>query len=41
MRAAREIVERTRLEQGLPPQISDPAVVGRLATLVAAREPEP
>jgi len=37
MRAAQQIVERSRLEQGLPPQINDPAVVGRLATLVAAR----
>ena len=35
--AAREIVARTRRQQGLTPQVRDPAVVGRLATLVAAR----
>ena len=32
----REIVARTRAEQGLPPTITDPAAIARLATLVAA-----
>lgn len=29
-----EIVARTRAEQGLPPTISDPAVLARLAVMV-------
>lgn len=32
--AAREIVAWTRAEQGLSPTITDPAVIGRLATMV-------
>ena len=28
------IVARTRADQGLPPTVSDPAVLGRLATLI-------
>ena len=35
----REIVARTRAEQGLPPTITDPAAIARLATLVAAVSP--
>ena len=29
------VVARTRLAQGLPPTISDPGIVGRLADLLA------
>jgi len=32
--AAAEIVAATRLAQGLPPRISDPAVLARLAVLL-------
>ena len=38
--AAREIVARSREEQGLPRAISDPAVIGRLAVLVRAMTTE-
>jgi len=32
--AARELVERARSEQGLPPKIKDPAVIGRVVALL-------
>ena len=32
--AARELVARARAEQGLPPKINDPAVIGRVVALL-------
>lgn len=32
--AARQLVERARAEQGLPPKINDPAVIGRVVALL-------
>jgi hypothetical protein len=32
--AARELVERARSEQGLPPKIKDPGVIGRVVALL-------
>ena len=35
--SVRAIVARTRAEQGLPPTITDPAVIARLATLIGGQ----
>ncbi|MDQ3877210.1 MAG: hypothetical protein M3290_02495 [Actinomycetota bacterium] len=32
--AARDLVSRARSEQGLPPKIADPAVIGRIVALL-------
>lgn len=37
--AAAEIVAVTRKDQGLPPRISDPVVLGRLAAMLHPRYP--
>jgi len=39
--AARAIVERTRSEQALPPRISDPAAIRRLAGLLTTKRAAP
>ena len=39
--AARLIAARSRREQGLPPRVSDPAVIHRLATLVGTKDAKP
>ncbi len=37
--AAREHVVRSRAEQGLPPRVTDPVILQRLATLLEVRPP--
>lgn len=38
VRAARELARRSRIEQGLPPKIDDPATLHRVAVLVLGHQ---